>query len=162
MKIKNYTPIKYNDSRGANNIYFEDIDEGICYKSSFSKKNVFRGLHIQIPPEPQEKYISVSKGKVLDFVLCLNSKSNDFGKIKSFTITPEKGFYKIPKYCAHGYLAEVDSVFDYICVGKYAETNEITIVMEDNFYLDKIISKKDKKGMGIDEALNFFKNINWE
>lgn len=161
MDIQNFTPIKHEDSRGSNIISFEDTNAGVCLKSSASKKHVFRGLHIQMPPNSQDKYISVSQGSVVDYVLCLNAKSKDFGAIKHFTVTPENGFYKIPRYCAHGYLAEEDSIFSYVCVGKYSEKDERIILMEDNFYEDKIISEKDKQGMRMDEAIEVFKNINW-
>ena len=41
---------------------------------SFSKKNVLRGLHLQLK-FPQEKYISVIKGKILDVVVDLRKDS---------------------------------------------------------------------------------------
>ena len=46
-------------------------------------------------------------------------------------------------------------------MGKYSEKDERIILMEDNFYEDKIISEKDKQGMRMDEAIEVFKNINW-
>ena len=162
MKIKNFTPIEHKDSRGANRIYFEDSNAGICFKESTSKKHVFRGLHIQLPPNSQDKYISVTKGCVVDYVLCLNSMSKEFGKIKKFKITTDDGFYKIPKYCAHGYFAEEESIFSYVCLGKYSEKDELTILMEDDFYEGKIVSKKDIAGIDLCEAIKVFKTINWE
>lgn len=162
MSIKKYSPIKFEDFRGSNIISFEDINTGVCLKSSVSKKHVFRGLHIQMPPNSQDKYISVSQGSVVDYTLCLNPKSKDFGLIKKFIVTPENGFYKIPRYYAHGYFAREDSIFSYVCLGNYSEKDECIILMDDDFYKDKIISDKDKQGMQIDEAMEIFKNINWE
>ena len=123
---------------------------------------MFRGLHIQIPPNYQEKYISVSKGSVIDYILCLDHESEHYGQLKQFEITPDEGFFKIPKYCAHGYLALEDSVFSYICVGKYSEEDEITILMKGDFYLDKIVSDKDTEGISYDEAIEMFNKINWK
>ena len=160
MMIENFSPKIFQDSRGSNNLIFEDAS--ICYKESHSKKNVFRGLHIQIPPNYQEKYISVSKGSVIDYILCLDHESEHYGQLKQFEITPDEGFFKIPKYCAHGYLALEDSVFSYICVGKYSEEDEITILMKGDFYLDKIVSDKDTKGISYDEAIEMFTNISWK
>ena len=160
MMIENFSPKIFKDSRGSNNLIFEDA--GICYKESHSKKNVFRGLHIQIPPNYQEKYISVSKGSVIDYILCLDHESEHYGQLKQFEITPDEGFFKIPKYCAHGYLALEDSVFSYICVGKYSEEDEITILMKGDFYLDKIVSDKDTKGISYDEAIEMFTKISWK
>jgi len=160
MMIENFSPKIFKDSRGSNNLIFEDAS--ICYKESHSKKNVFRGLHIQIPPNYQEKYISVSKGSVIDYILCLDHESEHYGQLKQFEITPDEGFFKIPKYCAHGYLALEDSVFSYICVGKYSEEDEITILMKGDFYLDKIVSDKDTKGISYDEAIEMFTKISWK
>ena len=160
MMIENLSPKIFQDSRGSNNLIFEDAS--ICYKESHSKKNVFRGLHIQIPPNYQEKYISVSKGSVIDYILCLDHESEHYGQLKQFEITPDEGFFKIPKYCAHGYLALEDSVFSYICVGKYSEEDEITILMKGDFYLDKIVSDKDTKGISYDEAIEMFTKISWK
>ena len=160
MMIENFSPKIFQDSRGSNNLIFEDAS--ICYKESHSKKNVFRGLHIQIPPNYQEKYISVSKGSVIDYILCLDHESEHYGQLKQFEITPDEGFFKIPKYCAHGYLALEDSVFSYICVGKYSEEDEITILMKEDFYLDKIVSDKDTKGISYDEAIEMFTKISWK
>tara|TARA_B000000437_G_C11645341_1_gene305329 strand:+ start:337 stop:819 length:483 start_codon:yes stop_codon:yes gene_type:complete len=160
MMIENFSPKIFQDSRGSNNLIFEDAS--ICYKESHSKKNVFRGLHIQIPPNYQEKYISVSKGSVIDYILCLDHESEHYGQLTQFEITPDEGFFKIPKYCAHGYLALEDSVFSYICVGKYSEEDEITILMKGDFYLDKIVSDKDTKGISYDEAIEMFTKISWK
>jgi dTDP-4-dehydrorhamnose 3,5-epimerase len=162
MIIENFSSKIFEDSRGSNNLIFEDAKTGICYKESHSKKNVFRGLHIQIPPNYQEKFISVSKGSVMDYILCLDHESEHYGQLKQFEITPDEGFFKIPKYCAHGYLALEDSVFSYICVGKYSEEDEITILMKGDFYLDKIVSDKDTEGISYDEAIEMFNKINWK
>ena len=51
--------------------------------SSFSRKNVIRGLHIQLK-NSQSKYISIIKGKIFDVSLDLRPRSKTFGKI--FTI----------------------------------------------------------------------------
>ena len=56
-------------------------------------------------------------------------------------------------------MALEDSVFSYICVGKYSEEDEITILMKGDFYLDKIVSDKDTKGISYDEAIEMFTKI---
>ncbi len=47
--------------------------------ASFSKKNVIRGLHIQLK-KSQGKYISVLKGKIFDVAVDLRKESNTYGK----------------------------------------------------------------------------------
>lgn len=162
MKIKKFIPKTFEDRRGKNIISFEDSDTGICLKKSISKKGVFRGLHIQIPPYEQTKYISVTEGSIIDYVLCLDAENKDFGLMKHFRITNKDGFFKIPKYCAHGYYAEDNTVFTYVCEGKYSEENEITILMNEEFYKDKIVSKKDIDGITINKAIDQFKKIKWK
>ena len=47
---------------------------------SYSKKNVLRGLHFQLAPNSQEKFISVVSGEIFDVVVNINPKSNNFKK----------------------------------------------------------------------------------
>ena len=88
--ISKFDSYKYTDERGFNAINFEDFKNNISYKESFSKKNVFRGMHVQLPPFAQSKYIQVSNGSIIDFIIPLDSSRNDFGnlyhQLKVFTI----------------------------------------------------------------------------
>ena len=55
------------------------IKKNLCLSIvSKSKKNVLRGLHLQIK-KGQDKLISVLKGKILDVVLDLRKNSKTFG-----------------------------------------------------------------------------------
>ena len=74
---------KFSDRRGS----FKELFKGKLLKkklpfvvTSFSRKNVIRGLHIQLK-NPQGKFISVIKGKIFDVSLDLRPKSKTFGKI---------------------------------------------------------------------------------
>ena len=69
---------------------------------SSSKKKVLRGLHMQTK-KPQDKFLSVLKGRVLDIAVDLRKNSKTFGK--SFTsILSEKNSTSIyvPPGFAHG------------------------------------------------------------
>ena len=79
--------------------------------------------------------------------------------MKHFRITNKDGFFKIPKYCAHGYYAEENTVFTYVCEGKYSEENEITILMNEEFYEDKIVSKKDIDGITKNKAIDLLEIV---
>ena len=46
---------------------------------SSSKKNVLRGLHMQTK-KPQDKFLSVLKGRVLDIAVDLRKNSKTYGK----------------------------------------------------------------------------------
>ena len=78
--------------------------------TSFSKKNVLRGLHFQIK-KPQGKFISVIRGEIFDTVVDIRKKSKTFGKSFSVKLseknctslyippgsTEKSLFYKDPK-----------------------------------------------------------------
>ena len=53
---------------------------------SFSKKNVLRGLHLQLQ-NPQSKLITVLMGKIFDVSLDCRKNSKTFGKLRENTKT---------------------------------------------------------------------------
>ena len=130
---------------------------------SYSKKNVIRGLHLQIK-NPQGKYISVLRGKIFDVAVDLRSKSKTFGKYFS-TILSEKNAKSIyiPKGFAHGFCGlEKENYIIYSCSNYRDAKNEIGIKYNDKNLKIKwptkkpIVSKKDKKNICFEE----FKKIN--
>ena len=71
---------------------------------SKSKKNVVRGLHLQVK-KSQDKLVSVVKGKILDVVVDLRKNSSTFGKHFKIILSENKGKYLfVPQGFAHGYL----------------------------------------------------------
>lgn len=85
-----------------------------------SRKGVIRGLHFQLE-NPQDKYITVSVGKIYDVVVDLRAGSKTFGKWKGIELSEENklGFY-IPRGFAHGFRALSERVkFHYRCGEKY-------------------------------------------
>jgi len=154
----------FKDKRGSLKINFEN--NGVSFKESVSKKNVFRGLHIQIPPYSQTKYIWLEKGSIIDIVLNLDSSSKSFGKLETIRLNSKSGVHKISKNFAHGFISLEPTIFKYICIGSYKEKFEKTIILENEF-LKKIgfknidLSDKDKNGIQINEVLKNFKSIKW-
>ena len=80
---------RYNDLRGYfSHLYSIKNLNKILKKSikfvqqgeSFSKKNVFRGLHYQSKPYSQELLVRVLSGKILDISLDIRKKSPTFGE----------------------------------------------------------------------------------
>ena len=77
---------KFNDNRGFfEEVYREKILKDLNIQNkflqvnlSFSKKNVFRGFHFQLNPEPQGKLITVISGKIIDYGIDLRSISMIF------------------------------------------------------------------------------------
>jgi dTDP-4-dehydrorhamnose 3,5-epimerase len=140
---------KFKDKRGffkeifkAKNINKKFIFD--CY--SKSKKNVFRGLHLQLKKQ-QAKLITVTKGKIIDFALDVRRKSKNFGKIYKFKIDEDSNFsLYIPEGFAHGFLCLSKSCAVYYKCSNYRDAkSEVSI----NYKILKIkknkliISKKD-------------------
>ena len=149
----------YKDKRG----YFKELlrEKELKVKfpftvMSYSKKNVIRGLHLQIK-NPQGKYISVLRGKIFDVAVDLRSKSKTFGKYFS-TILSEKNAKSIyiPKGFAHGFCGlEKENYIIYSCSNYRDAKNEIGIKYNDKNLKIKwptkkpIVSKKTKKTLAL-------------
>ena len=157
-KIKNLIILKsqiFKDNRG---FLRETFKKNVLNKSfpfditSFSKKNVIRGLHFQ-EKYSQAKLITVTHGKILDVAVDLRQKSRTFGKYFSIKISQNDDFsFFIPENFAHGFLCLSKS-----CVVNYKLSNyrkpeyEKTLQWNDpdiniNWAIKKpIMSKKDKE-----------------
>ena len=68
---------------------------------SNSKKNVLRGLHMQTK-KPQDKFLSVLKGKVLDVAVDLRKNSKTYGKHFKIILSEKKWktFICSKRFCA--------------------------------------------------------------
>ena len=129
---------------------------------SFSKKNVLRGLHIQIK-KPQAKIITVTHGKIFDVAVDLRLKSKTFGKYVGIKISDKDDFsFYIPKGFAHGFLClSKECTINYKCSGYRDPKFEKTLAWDDldvkiNWPIKKpILSKKDNNlGLNLNEFLN--------
>ena len=118
---------------------------------SYSKKNVLRGLHLQLK-NPQSKLITVLKGKIFDVCLDCRKRSKTFGKYFSITLSDkENKSLLIPKGFAHGFCTLSDNVvLHYKCSAYRSKNSEWGILWNDkkikiNWPVKKrIISNKDK------------------
>ena len=125
---------------------------------SKSKKNVLRGLHMQ-KKNPQDKYILVLKGKILDVVVDARKKSKTYGKHYKIVLSAKNGkSFFIPKGFLHGFLGlEKENIVLYGCTNYRHEKSEITVNWNDRKLKIKwplkrpILSKKDKKGIKFSE-----------
>ena len=117
-----------------------------------SKANALRGFHFQYKFQ-QAKYVSVLKGKILDYVIDLRKNSNTFGKTFKIILSDKNclSLY-IPEGFAHSYYS-----YEKFNIVYYKLTNYYKPKFEDGInLLDKDlklnwpkkkfnISKKDKK-----------------
>ena len=140
---------KNGDSRGnLRETYRKKIikwDDLIFDYATTSKKNVLRGFHFQTK-FLQAKYVSVLKGKILDYVIDLRKKSKTFGKSFFIELSDSncKALY-IPEGFAHAYYS-----FSELNIIYYKPSFENGIIYDDKDLKIKwpkkrmLISKKDK------------------
>tara|TARA_B100000902_G_scaffold393052_1_gene446586 strand:+ start:194 stop:712 length:519 start_codon:yes stop_codon:yes gene_type:complete len=163
-KIKNGPKILksniYKDKRG---FLRETFSQKILKKNfpfdimSYSKKNVVRGLHIQLK-NPQAKLITVTNGKIFDVAVDLRKKSRTFGKYVSQIISYKDNFsFYIPEGFAHGFVClSNECTVNYKCTTYRDAKSEKTLNWKDQNVSIKwpiknpILSKKDRNGLDLD------------
>jgi len=103
----------FEDARGSfikvfHNDFFNKKNISLQIKESYytiSKKNVFRGMHFQLPPHDHEKYVFCCDGEILDVILDLRKNSHTYGKFTTLKLSFDKAnAIFIPKGFAHGFL----------------------------------------------------------
>jgi dTDP-4-dehydrorhamnose 3,5-epimerase len=136
-----FEPNVFEDSRGY---FFESYNQKTCSNSNInnlfiqdnqakSVYGVIRGLHYQLNPYAQTKFIRALSGTILDTVLDLRIGSPTYGKHFSIELSAEnKRQLYIPKGFAHGYsvLSETAEVF-YKCDEFYNKETEAGIQFDD-------------------------------
>jgi dTDP-4-dehydrorhamnose 3,5-epimerase len=118
---------------------------------SSSKKNVIRGLHIQLK-NPQGKLLTVLNGKIFDVALDCRKQSKTFGKFFSIYLSyKDNTSLYIPEGFAHGFCSlESNTLLHYKCTKYRDAKSEKGILWNDNNLKIKwpnkklIISNKDK------------------
>ena len=169
-----FEPKVFEDSRGY---FFESFNEQTCKangidikfvqdnqaKSSFG---VIRGLHYQLAPYSQTKFIRVLTGSIIDAVVDLRKGSPTFGKSFSIELTASNHLQLlVPKGFAHGYsvISETAEVF-YKCDAFYHKEAEAGIMFNDPaLNIDwkipadqQIISEKDQLYPTLANCVNNF------
>ncbi len=152
-----YEKDSYSDNRG----YFRELYLQKHFKikfpffaMSFSKKNVLRGLHLQLK-RPQAKLITVLSGKMYDVCVDCRKNSKTFGKYFSILLSEKKNkSLLIPAGFAHGFYAlEDNTILLYQCSKYRHAKSETGILWKDKDLGIKwpvkklVISKKDKINM---------------
>ena len=117
-----------------------------------SKKNVLRGFHFQYKYK-QAKFVTVLKGKILDYVIDLRSNSNTFGKCFGIELSADncKSLY-VPEGFGHAYysMSKINIIY-YKLSNYYNPKYEDGIVWNDKMLRLKWptskpeVSLKDKK-----------------
>jgi len=149
---------KFIDNRG----YFKEIIKYKDFNKNFpfdcfskSKKNVFRGMHIQLRKQ-QAKFITVVRGEIIDYAINLRKNSKNFGKVYKFRINEDSDYsIYIPEGYAHGFLCLSDYCnLYYKCSNYRDEKSELSINYKCLNLSNKkklILSKKDREALSLQE-----------
>jgi dTDP-4-dehydrorhamnose 3,5-epimerase len=100
---------------------------------SRSAAGVVRGLHWQLPPQAQDKWLRVIAGAILDVIVDIRRSSPTFGRSASFALSAhDKRMLFVPKGFAHGFvtLAEGTEVLYKVTAG-YAPDLERGLAWDD-------------------------------
>jgi dTDP-4-dehydrorhamnose 3,5-epimerase len=125
---------------------------------SFSKKNVIRGLHLQIK-KPQGKLLTVLSGKMFDVALDCRKKSKTYGKYFSIILSAKDNMsIYVPEGFAHGFCSlEDNTILQYKCTNYRNAKSEVGIMWNDPELKIRwpkkkfIISDKDKNNLSFSE-----------
>ena len=110
-----------------------DIPKFVQDNHSFSKKGVLRGLHYQLNPHAQGKFVRVVQGRAWDVAVDIRENSSTFGEWVGVELTADnhKQFW-IPAGFAHGFIALEDNTqFLYKTTDYYSKECERSIVWND-------------------------------
>ncbi len=160
--LKIITPKIFGDDRGY---FFEAYNQNAYIKNgidlvfiqdnqSSSKKNVIRGLHLQLPPFAQSKLVRVLQGEILDVAVDVRPESPTFGQHFSIVLSAENNKQLlIPQGFAHGFsVLSEEAVVAYKIDQVYDKDSERSIKFDDPSLgidwkvdsADAIISEKDQ------------------
>ena len=157
---------KFGDARGNLRETFRKKiikwDNLIFDYATVSRKNVIRGFHFQSKFQ-QAKFVTVLKGKILDYVVDLRKNSQTFGKSLSIVLSEDncRSLY-IPEGFGHAYYSFSNlNIIYYRLSNYYHPEYEDGIIWNDKSLKviwptnKPFISKKDKK---LKTFLDFKKN----
>ena len=156
----------FNDKRVyLKEVYRKDVIKDVNFPfdvMSYSKKNVLRGLHIQLK-KAQAKIITVTHGKILDVAVDLRFNSKTFGKYVALKISDKDDFsFYIPAGFAHGFVClSNECTVNYKCSNYRNQKSEKTLSWNDPDVkikwpvVNPILSNKDKNlGLTLKEFMN--------
>jgi dTDP-4-dehydrorhamnose 3,5-epimerase len=166
-----FEPKVFEDSRGY---FFESYNANTCKNDSIdmtfiqdnqarSGYGVIRGLHYQLAPFAQTKFIRALSGNILDVVVDMRKGSPTFGKSFSIELSAENKLQLlVPKGFAHGYsvLTPIAEVF-YKCDAFYNKSAEAGLLYSDpSLHIDWKIEKGKELISDKDLLLPTFDNCN--
>lgn len=166
-----FSPRTFSDDRGAFLEWFrhEVVEQAIGHpfslrqaNTSVSRRGVLRGIHYADVPTGQAKYVTATRGAVLDFIVDIRVGSATFGQWESVRLdTVDRRAVYLAEGLGHAFLAlEDDSVVSYLCTDVFRPDREhgidpldATIGLE--LPIDRtelLLSAKDSEAPGLEAA----------
>ena len=130
---------------------------------SISHKNVFRGMHLQIPPFDHDKLVFLLDGKVDDYIIDLRN-TKLYGQSEKISLAKNKqNFIYIPRGVGHGFYSKQDnSILLYMTNSPYSPQYDTGVNIDEiNFSGTKeglIISDRDRNLPNLDYFKNYIAN----
>ena len=83
--------------------------------TSFSRKRgTLRGVHYQLPPHAEAKFVRCTRGAIFDVIVDLRPESPTHTQWIGAELTADNGLmFYVPEGCAHGYLTLTDDTEAY-------------------------------------------------
>lgn len=159
-------PDIFKDDRGSfhesfNSCIYRDLgieSNFVQDNHSISKKNVFRGIHLQSGAAEQGKLVRVVSGKAMDYVVDLRPKSPTYKEYISVLLEPNFNQLWIPRGFGHAFLSLEDNTnFLYKTDNFYNKNSEVTLKWNDPIIgidlggIEPIVSSKDQEGLSFNE-----------
>lgn len=126
--------------------------------------HTIRGLHFQIEPFEQSKYLKVVSGKIFLFLICIDKIHFDFGKTYVFEVDKDYAVM-VPKGYANGLMTmEPNTVIQYFVDSPYSPQHEKSILYSSINQFDKLVSdytefphlsEKDRSGYSWEDYKNY-------
>ena len=121
--VKIYKLKSRSDNRGSMTYVYENAIEGFEAKESriytMSKKGTFFGIHYREEADPLTKFVSVVKGRGLDYVIDLRKDSATYLKWEEIELSEDNALaVLVPAGIGHGFLAMEDNTMQFFAIDK--------------------------------------------
>jgi len=112
--------LKYND-KNQSHLIKDWIQSNVSVNPH---KHTLRGLHYQIEPYAQAKLIKVISGAIIDFIVDIRPRSEDYGSVHIFDLKQSDELL-VPAGFAHGFITiEDNTVVQYLVDNRYSPASE--------------------------------------
>jgi dTDP-4-dehydrorhamnose 3,5-epimerase len=107
-------------------------DTFVQWNHSYSRQNVVRGLHFQVPPQAHAKLVRCVSGEIIDVAVDVRRGSSTYGQWVKVRLSGENGYQLyIPSGFAHGFAVIREAQVSYGLTGEFAPDYECGFAWDD-------------------------------